>query len=266
METLILENEAVIRISLFLGIFIFVALWEIIAPRRPLNYSKPIRWYSNIGIVFINNIIVRLLFPVLASGLAAQCYEKGWGILNNYDIPSIMGFTAALLIMDGAIYIQHVLFHTLPLLSRFHGMHHTDMDLDVSSGARFHPVEIILSMLIKLSVISIIGPSVLSVIIFEIGLNMGSMFNHGNIYIPEKIDRILRYFVVTPDMHRVHHSIIKSETNSNFGFNFPWWDRLLGTYCAQPKEGHDKMIIGNGKFEDPVNLNLHKMIIQPFAK
>jgi sterol desaturase/sphingolipid hydroxylase (fatty acid hydroxylase superfamily) len=266
METIILENETVIRISFFLGIFIIIALWEFIAPRRPLNYSKPVRWYSNIGIVFLNNLIIRILFPVLATGLAAMCHEKGWGILNNQNIPFIIGFPAALLMMDGAIYIQHVLFHTLPLLSRFHGMHHTDMDLDVSSGARFHPVEIIISMLIKLSVISIIGPSVLSVIIFEIGINMLSMFNHGNIYIPVKIDRILRYIIVTPDMHRVHHSIIKSETNSNFGFNFPWWDRLFGTYCAQPKEGHDKMIIGIPKFQDSKNLHLHKMLVQPFLK
>lgn len=265
MEIWILEYESLIRLSFFAGIFVIIGLWEIIAPRRPLNYSKPVRWYSNIGIVFINNIIVRLLFPVLASGLAAMCYEKGWGILNNYEIPSIIGFTAALLMMDGAIYIQHVLFHTLPLLSRFHGMHHTDMDLDVSSGARFHPVEIVVSMLIKLSVISIIGPSVLSVIIFEIGLNMGSMFNHGNIYIPVKIDKILRYFVVTPDMHRVHHSIIRSETNTNYGFNFPWWDRLFGTYCAQPKEGHDGMTIGIPKFRNPQNLHLYKMLLQPFV-
>jgi sterol desaturase/sphingolipid hydroxylase (fatty acid hydroxylase superfamily) len=266
METWILENETVLRISFFLGIFILVALWEIIAPRRPLNYSKPIRWYSNIGIVVINNLLIRVLFPVLATGLAAMCHEKGWGILNNQNIPLIIGFPAALLMMDGAIYIQHVLFHTLPLLSRFHGMHHTDMDLDVSSGARFHPVEIILSMLIKLSIISIIGPSVLSVIIFEIGLNMLSMFNHGNIYIPVNIDKILRYFIVTPDMHRVHHSIIKSETNTNFGFNFPWWDRLFGTYCAQPKDGHDNMTIGIPKFRNPGNLHLHKMLIQPFVK
>ncbi len=265
METWILNNEALVRFSFFFGFFIIIALWEVLKPRRPLQYKKSIRWYSNIGIVILNNLTIRLLFPVLAAGLAAQCSEKGWGLLNNYDLPAVMSFIFALLIMDGAIYIQHVLFHTLPLLSRFHGMHHTDLDLDVSSGTRFHPVEIILSMLIKLSVVSIIGPPVLAVIIFEIGLNSMSMFNHGNIYIPENVDRILRYFIVTPDMHRIHHSIIRSETNSNFGFNFPWWDRLFGTYRAYPKEGQLGMTIGLPKFRDPQYLHLHRLLVQPFV-
>ena len=266
METWIIENEMVIRLSFFIGIFIVVAFWELLAPRRPLNFSKQVRWYSNIGIVFFNSLVMRWTFPLLATGLAVMAQEGGWGFFNNVTIPYQLVIIISLLLMDGAIYIQHAMFHSLPLLWRFHRMHHTDMDLDVTSGARFHPVEIIISMGIKFAVIAVIGPPVLAVIIFEVLLNLTAMFNHGNIYIPKKIDQILRCFVVTPDMHRVHHSIVPSETNTNFGFNFPWWDSLFGTYCAQPEKGHKGMVIGLNQFRDPKELHFHKMLIQPFLK
>ena len=266
METWIIENETAIRLSFFFGIFLLVALWEVLTPRRPLNYSKPVRWYSNIGLVFINSIVMRYLFPNIASGLAILASQRGWGLFNNYNIPYTFVIIISLLLQDGAIYIQHAMFHYLPLLWRFHRMHHTDTDLDVTSGARFHPVEIIISMCIKLSVIAVLGPPVEAVIIFEVLLNLTAMFNHGNIYIPPKIDQMLRCFVVTPDMHRVHHSISSKETNSNFGFNFPWWDAMFGTYCAQPEKDHKEMIIGLNQFRDPKELHLHKLLIQPFLE
>ncbi len=266
MEAWIIENETIVRLGFFFGIFLIIGVWELAAPRRPLNASKGIRWYSNIGMVFFNSLVIKFLFPVLATGLAITAGERGWGIFNNISVPFPLVIAISLLIMDGAIYIQHAMFHTLPLLWRFHRMHHTDLDLDVTSGARFHPVEIALSMLIKLALVVIIGPPVIAVILFEIILNLTAMFNHGNIYIPAGIDRILRLFVVTPDMHRVHHSVIPSETNSNYGFNFPWWDRIFGTYLSQPKKGHIGMTIGLNQFRDPKWLHFHNLLIQPFKK
>ena len=264
METWLIANETIIRLSFFFGIFILVGVWELIVPRRQLNFSKPVRWYSNIGIVFFNSLVLKLIFPIMATGLAFFAMGKGWGLFNNIELPFFIRVVTSMLLLDGAIYIQHAMFHSLPLLWRFHRMHHTDMDLDVSSGARFHPVEIIISMGIKLSVIVVPGPPVTAVILFEVLLNFTAMFNHGDIYISPKIDRILRCFVVTPDMHRVHHSVSAKETNSNFGFNFPWWDTMFGTYKAQPEKGHSSMTIGISKFRNPENLHLHRMLIQPF--
>jgi sterol desaturase/sphingolipid hydroxylase (fatty acid hydroxylase superfamily) len=170
------------------------------------------------------------------------------------------------MLLDLSIYLQHVLHHAIPLLWRLHMVHHSDLDFDVTTGLRFHPLEIIISMVIKLAAVVALGPPALAVLVFQVALNATSMFNHGNVYLPLKIDRVLRLFVVTPEMHRVHHSAIKRETNSNFGFSFPWWDRLLGTYCAQPAKGHEGMTIGVEHLRDPTRLTLPRLIVMPFVE
>lgn len=261
-----MEHQAVIRLSFFFGIFVAVAIWEVLAPRRKLISSKLVRWYSNIGIAVLNGLLLRLLFPILAVGLAAIAQQKGWGIINNFDMPTWIAVIISVLFFDFIIYLQHAMFHFIPILWRLHRMHHTDLDIDVTTGARFHPIEIIISMLIKMAAVLIIGPPVMAVVIFEILLNLTSMFNHGNILIPIKVDKILRLFVVTPDMHRVHHSTIPKETNSNFGFNIPWWDRIFGTYRAQPEKGHLDMKIGLNYFRNPKELHIHRLLLQPFTK
>ena len=213
--------------------------------------------------VALDTVLVRLSFPVLAVGLAVFAEERGWGLLNLYEIPVWLGIIIAVLVLDLAIYLQHVMFHAVPALWRLHRMHHADLEFDVTTGLRFHPVEILLSMGIKLAVVVALGPHAVSILIFEVLLNVTAMFNHSNIDIPAPIDRILRWFVVTPDMHRVHHSIKPHETNSNFGFNLPWWDRLLGTYRAQPEKGHLEMTIGIEQFRTRRDLWLDRMLVQP---
>ncbi len=264
MKQFMMNNHTEIRMSFFFGILLIIALWELLAPRRKLLFSKAVRWYSNLGIVFLNSLILQWIFPILAIGLAALGEQRKWGLMNNMDMPSGIEIIISILVMDCIIYIQHAMFHYLPLLWRLHRMHHADLDYDVTTGARFHPIEIMMSMGIKLATVAFLGPSAFTVLIFEIILNLTAMFNHGNIFIPEHIDEKLRLFVVTPDMHRVHHSVIRKETNSNFGFNFPWWDRIFGTYRAQPEEGHDNMTIGLNMFRDIKYEHLHSMLIQPF--
>ncbi|MEN8199891.1 MAG: sterol desaturase family protein, partial [Thermodesulfobacteriota bacterium] len=234
--------------------------------RRPLTTPKARRWLSNICITLIGVAIVRGVFPVLAVALAVALAAHGTnlGILNQAPLPFFAKIILAVLALDLFIYGQHLLFHRVPVLWRLHMMHHTDLDVDVTTGLRFHPVEVLLSMGIKLAAVLIIGPPVLAVILFEIILNGTSMFNHGNIQIPANIDRFLRYIVVTPDVHRVHHSVIIKETNSNYGFNFPWWDRLFGTYRAQPAAGHEKMTIGLSQFRNPKQLTLLRLLTLPF--
>jgi sterol desaturase/sphingolipid hydroxylase (fatty acid hydroxylase superfamily) len=264
MDRYIAENEVFIRLSVFFGLFFIVALWEVLAPKRTLSESKMQRWTGNLSIVVINTLIVRLIFPVLAVGMAVEAQIRGWGLFNNFDIVWGLNLVLSVILLDFVIYLQHVMFHAVPLLWRLHRMHHTDLDYDVTTGSRFHPVEIILSMLIKLAVIVTLGPVPAAVVVFEVLLNGTAMFNHGNIRIPKGLDRIIRWFVVTPDMHRVHHSILPYETNSNFGFNLPWWDRLFGTYRDQPEKGHEQMTIGIELFRRSKYLYLHWMLIQPF--
>jgi len=202
--------------------------------------------------------------PIMPVAMALVVQKNGWGLLNTLNISFPLTVIAGVIILDFAIYIQHVMFHALPILWRFHMMHHADLDYDLTTGLRFHPIEIILSVCIKLAVIAAFGPSALAVIIFEILLNATATFNHGNIYIPGPIDRVLRLFVVTPDMHRVHHSVTIRETNCNFGFNMPWWDRLFGTYRPQPAAGHEGMTIGLSQFRDSGRLTLPWMLALPF--
>jgi sterol desaturase/sphingolipid hydroxylase (fatty acid hydroxylase superfamily) len=260
-----MPNEISIRIVFFITIFAIVAIWEILAPRRALTASKRMRWVSNLAITFLNPLLVRLLFPVLAVNMAIKAQEHGWGWLNNVDLPNWVELTAGIIILDLAIYLQHVIFHSIPILWRLHMMHHADLDYDVTTGLRFHPVEIILSMGIKLSAVALIGAPATAVLIFEVLLNGVAMFNHGNIKIPRQVDRALRYFVVTPDMHRVHHSVIIKELNSNFGFNLPWWDRLFGTYTTQPSKGHIEMTIGLAQFRNIKQLMFHHLLLLPFT-
>jgi sterol desaturase/sphingolipid hydroxylase (fatty acid hydroxylase superfamily) len=265
MDTLILAHEPTIRLVAFVGIFIAVGLWELRAPKRPQIMSKRTRWIANLGIVVINTIVARMIFAVAAVGLATIAAERGWGLFNTLDWPAWLEFLLAIVILDFVIYLQHVMFHAVPALWRLHMMHHADIDLDVTSGARFHPVEIVLSMILKMAVVAALGPAAAAVVIFEVLLNGTAMFNHGNVRLPLGLDRILRLFVVTPDMHRVHHSVVPRETNSNFGFNLPWWDRLFGTYRAQPAAGHEDMTIGLTQFRDPDKLTFGHILLLPFT-
>ena len=198
----------------------------------------------------VDTLLVRILFPTTAVGLALLAEARGFGLFNVVALPAWVAVVASVVILDLAIYLQHVLFHAVPALWRLHRMHHADLEFDVTTGLRFHPIEILLSMLIKFAVVAALGAPALAVLIFEVLLNATSMFNHGNVRIPAGLDRVLRWLVVTPDMHRVHHSILSRETNSNFGFNLPWWDRLFGTYRAQPAAGHEAMTIGIEQFRD----------------
>jgi sterol desaturase/sphingolipid hydroxylase (fatty acid hydroxylase superfamily) len=265
MTDFIIQHEAPLRLGFFLGIFAAVALGEIVAPRRVLTTSKAGRWFANIGIVALNSIAVRLMFPVAAMGMAALAEQRGWGLLNHAQVPYGFAVVMGALALDFVIYLQHVMFHAVPTLWRLHMMHHADLDFDVTTGTRFHPIEILLSMVIKMAAVVVLGPPVAAVFIFEVLLNGTAMFNHGNLKLPAALDRVLRIFVVTPDMHRVHHSVFPFETNSNFGFNMPWWDRLMGTYRPQPRLGHEGMTIGLNQFRDPARLTLPRMLALPFV-
>jgi sterol desaturase/sphingolipid hydroxylase (fatty acid hydroxylase superfamily) len=261
-----MRDEQTIRALFFVGTLLSVALWEVFAPRRRLREDKKRRWITNLSLVLLDTLIVRLVLPVLPAGLALILQQRGWGILNSLPFPYWLKITLTLLLLDLVIYIQHLLFHFLPNLWRFHRLHHTDLDIDVTTGNRFHPVEILISIAIKLAAVTAIGPPVIAVIAFEVVLNTSSQFNHGNISIPQGLDRLLRLVIVTPDMHRVHHSVIPRETNSNFGFNVPWWDRLFGTYRTQPEMGHTEMIIGLTEIRDPAQLTLGKLLLLPFKR
>jgi sterol desaturase/sphingolipid hydroxylase (fatty acid hydroxylase superfamily) len=256
-------DEATVRLVAFISVFSAMALWEAATPRRPRSYSRLTRWPSNLAIVVLNTGLVRILLSATAVSLAALGMQRSWGLLNNLPLPSWGRIIISVILLDLAIYLQHIMFHAVPALWRIHRMHHADLDFDVTTGARFHPIEIILSMLIKFGVIAATGASAAGVLVFEVLLNATSMFNHGNVRISVGLDRYLRWLVVTPDMHRVHHSIVMGETNSNFGFNLPWWDRLLRTYRDQPAAGPDRMIIGIEQFREPRELRLDRMLLQP---
>jgi len=246
----VLDQEVPIRLGFFFGIFAVMALWELVAPRRALTVSKVVRWGNNLGLVFLNSFLLRILFPAAAVGVAAFAEEQGWGLFNYIEAPFLLAVVASVIALDFIIYLQHVMVHAVPVLWRLHRVHHADLDFDVTTGARFHPLEIILSLLIKFAVILLLGPPLVAVVVFEVILNATSMFNHSNIRIPAAVDALLRLIIVTPDMHRVHHSIEDDETNSNFGFNLPWWDRLFGTYRGQPRAGHRQMTIGIRTFRE----------------
>jgi len=264
MDLLTHKYEPAIRLGFFLGILVIMFLWERIAPRRPLTTSKIARWSSNLGLVLIDSIVVRLVFPTALAGVALLAQQRGWGLFNSFELSTLLKIIFSVLILDLAIYLQHAMFHSIPLFWRLHMVHHSDMDIDVTTGVRFHPIEILLSMGIKMVVVILMGAPPASVLIFEIILNGTSMFNHGNVRYLRQVDSFLRLIVVTPEMHRVHHSTIRWETNSNLGFSFPWWDRLFGTYRNQPAKGHLEMTIGLDQYKEPQKLTFLWLIALPF--
>jgi sterol desaturase/sphingolipid hydroxylase (fatty acid hydroxylase superfamily) len=261
---ILLSNEPHIRLLAFTGVFVVMAAWELIAPRRQHGMGRLRRWPSNLAIVALDTLLVRLVFPATAVALALAMEAGGWGLLNALLGPTWLAILIGVIALDLAIYLQHVLFHAVPALWRLHRMHHADLEFDVTTGVRFHPIEILLSIMLKLGVIAALGVPAAAVLIFEVLLNATAMFNHGNVRLAAWLDRALRWIVVTPDMHRVHHSVVARETNSNFGFNLPWWDRLFGTYRAEPAAGHESVTIGIEQFRDLAELRLDRMLTQPF--
>lgn len=264
MSDLILTHEGALRLAFGLGILLAMMLWELAAPRRRAELPRLLRWSNNLALVVIDALILRLSFPILAVGLAATAQAQGWGLFNLIDLPGWLVVVLSILLLDLAIYVQHVVFHAVPLLWRLHRMHHADTDFDATTALRFHPVEILLSMAIKLAVVAALGAPPVAVVVFEILLNAAALFNHANIALPARVDRWLRLVLVTPDMHRVHHSIDPVETNSNFGFSVPWWDRLFGTYRAQPAAGHTAMRIGLTRFRSARDQWIDRLLLQPF--
>lgn len=259
----VLLYETQLRLVVFLGVLAGMALWELAAPRRRTDIPRLLRWTNNIALVVVDTMILRLVFPILAVGVAVLAQGYGFGLFNRVALPGWAAVLASIVLLDLVIYLQHMLFHAVPFLWRLHRVHHADMEFDVTTGLRFHPAEIVVSMAIKLAGVALLGVPAVAVLLFEVILNATALFNHSNIRMPGSLDRILRLIVVTPDMHRVHHSILPAETNSNFGFNLPWWDRVFGTYRAQPGAGHDGMVIGIAQFRTQRELWLDRMLMQP---
>ena len=260
----VLKYEPGIRLVVFITAFLLLAAGEALIPRRARSVVRPWRWPTNLTLVALNTLIIRVLLPLTAVGMAVIAEQRGWGLLHAVGpIPSVLAVAVAIVLLDLAIYLQHVLFHAVPILWRVHRVHHADIDVDVTTGSRFHPIEIFLSLLIKFVTIGALGASPLAVLLFEALLNVGSLFSHANLRLLSWLDRALRLVVVTPDMHRVHHSASGVETNTNFGFTFPWWDHLCGTYWAQPAAGHEAMTVGLACFRDPKYLRLDRTLLQP---
>ncbi len=266
MSEFLLGHEPLVRLTAFASVLTVMALWEVLAPRRRQVVTRARRWPSNLGIVALDTLLVRILFPTTAVGLAIVAEAKGWGLFHVFGLPAWAAVVLGVVLLDLAIYLQHVLVHAVPVLWRLHRMHHADLEFDVTTGARFHPIEILLSMVLKMMVITALGAPAVAVLVFEVLLNATAMFNHANVHIPQGLDRVLRLFVVTPDMHRIHHSVVLRETNSNFGFNLPWWDRLFGTYSTEPAAGQIGMTIGIEQFRNPAEQRLDRMLTQPFRE
>lgn len=256
--------EPAIRLSAFVAVFTAMALWELVAPRRRSIASRQKRWPHNLGLLLVDIVAVRILMPGAAIAVAIAGEANGWGLLNAVDLPIWIGLPLAIAFLDLVIYFQHVTFHAVPALWRLHRVHHADLDFDLTTGTRFHPIEILISTAVKCAAVAAIGAPVLAVLAFEVLLNATAVFNHANARIPLALDRWLRWVVVTPDMHRVHHSINYNESSSNFGFNAPWWDRLFGTYRDQPAAGHEGMVIGVDAFRDPASQRLDQLLVQPW--
>jgi sterol desaturase/sphingolipid hydroxylase (fatty acid hydroxylase superfamily) len=264
MRTSVFAHEPGIRFGAFITMLLLMALWEVLAPRRHQRIGRFSRWPGNLGVVALDTAIIRLMLPTATVGVALFAEAHRWGFLQLLGAPALMTVLASLILLDLTIYLQHVLFHAVPVLWRIHRMHHADLEFDVTTGVRFHPLEILLSMALKLGVVAAAGTPPGAALTFEVMLNATSLFNHGNVVLSPRLDRVLRWVVVTPDMHRVHHSIAARETNSNFGFIVPWWDRLFRTYQPQPRAGHEAMTIGIEQFRDPRELRLDRLLLQPF--
>lgn len=259
-----MEDPSLIRLFFFISGFCLFAFWETYYPRKKLTQNRMIRWFNNLGLIGLNNILANILMPIVAFQAAIIANENNVGLFHLIEVSYPIALFLSVLLLDLAIYIQHVVFHRFPLLWRLHRVHHADQDIDVTTAARFHPIEIILSLWIKITCIFLLGAPAIAVLMFEVLLNVSAMFNHSNGRMPLNIDRLVRRLFVTPDMHRVHHSIIIKETHSNFGFFLSIWDRVFATYRAQPKLGHDGCIIGINEFRDSREQYLDKMLTQPF--
>ncbi len=260
----LLSNEAAIRMAAFIGVMVVMMALEAALPRRPREVPRTQRWPANLGIVVVNTVLARLLLPLPPVAVAFWAADNGIGVFNIFAIPTIIAVIVCVVILDFAIYLQHVIFHKVPMLWRLHRMHHADTEIDVTTGIRFHPIEIILSMVIKIGLVIILGAPAVAVILFEIILNGTAMFNHANLRLPKSVDAALRLIIVTPDMHRVHHSWHRDETDSNYGFSLSIWDRLCGTYRPQPRDGHDNMTIGLHEFRSADHRGLLGLLMIPF--
>ena len=260
----VIGNEAAIRLVCFAAMFLAVAGLESLLPRRDRVLSRTERWPNNLAIVAINTLLLRVFFPTALVAYALALNEAGRGLLSSVPVPGWLLVVIAVLVLDLLIYVQHVLMHLVPPLWRLHRVHHADPDFDVTTGIRFHPLEIVLSLGIKFGIVTVLGPPAVAVLIFEVLLNAGSLFSHGNLRLPLALDRMLRLVLVTPDMHRVHHSVVRRETDSNYGFCLSWWDRLFRTYRPQPEAGHDGMEIGIGVFSRARDQRLIELMKQPF--
>jgi sterol desaturase/sphingolipid hydroxylase (fatty acid hydroxylase superfamily) len=266
MENSWIEQSDTIRLGCFVAAFILFALVEYKWPRKKLTQKKSLRWVNNLGLIVFNSIVLRLALPLLAIDAAYIAQQENFGVFNYLGTPYFLTFLLSILLLDWIIYWQHRAFHRVPSLWRLHRMHHSDQDIDLTTGTRFHPVEIILSMLIKIAAIGILGIPVEAVIVFEIILNVSAMFNHSNLYIPRWLDRYIRTLLITPDVHRVHHSIHITEMNNNYGFFLSIWDRIGKTYLVRPRDGHEDMKIGIALFRSEKEQRLDKMLTQPFRK
>jgi sterol desaturase/sphingolipid hydroxylase (fatty acid hydroxylase superfamily) len=259
-----MDLELLIRTSGFALVFAVMAAWEVAAPRRALAVGRRPRWVNNLGVLVVDVLAVRILVPTAAAGAALLAAGRGWGLFHRAGLRLSLAAVLGFLLLDLVVHGQHVVFHKVPVLWRLHRMHHADLDIDVTTGVRFHPFEILISLAVRIALVLAFGIPVVAVVLFELVLNATAVFNHGNVAMPAGLDRVLRLVVVTPDMHRVHHSILRNETDSNFGFNLPWWDRLFGTYRAVPAAGHEKMTIGLPIFRNPRELRLDRLLSQPF--
>nr|WP_302471630.1 sterol desaturase family protein [Vibrio antiquarius] len=258
------QDPSWIRLGFFLGVLLLCALWENKLPRKTLTASRGFRWVNNLSLVAVNSLIVALVMPIAAFQAAIIAQEQQWGLFNLLSLPAWLNVLLAVILLDFVIYAQHVVFHHVKPLWKIHRMHHADLDIDVTTGARFHPIEIIISMGVKIATVFILGVSPIAIVVFEIVLNASAMFNHSNAKLALSADQKLRNVIVTPDMHRVHHSVIAKETNSNFGFFLSVWDRLFGTYRAQPELGHDDVVIGIPEIRNEAEQRLDKLLTQPF--
>lgn len=258
--------EPLLRFGVFLAVLAAMAGWELAAPFRAQAHGRAARWPANLGIVALDSLIVRVLFPAGAVGAALWAEARGWGLFHLAAAPGWLAVPLSVVLLDLAIWAQHRVFHAVPLLWRLHRVHHADTEFDVTTGLRFHPIEILLSMLIKVAVVVALGVPAVAVVLFEVLLNAASMFSHGNVRLPARLDAALRRLIVTPDMHRVHHSARREETDSNFGFCLSVWDRLFGTYRPEPLEGQERFTIGLGEFRDPAELRLDRLLTQPFRE
>ena len=260
------SNESSVRLAVFLGTLVFMVFLESVMPKKARTMPRTKRWVTNFSLVAIDALAVRILTPAAAVGVAVWSANHGVGLLNLVDLGWLLEAIIAFLVLDLAIYVQHVVFHKVPMLWALHSVHHVDRDIDATTGIRFHPVEIVMSMLIKMLLVLLLGPAAVVVILFEVVLNAAAIFNHSNLALPKSLDRVLRAIIVTPDFHRVHHSVIQSETDSNYGFFLSLWDKVFGTYVAQPRDEHDGMIIGLAEYQTDQPGQLGWSLLLPWIK